>query len=178
MLLHWIYTFFCKIVTNFFFQSSVFVRFSILIRWKKKSACKESSTDLILQAWRKYTSWMSILSNSFVWLPDSGNLLWKNSLSALFVLKIIYYYESIDFKLILRDLNKVISILNSSWEASTLRKEPSNSLLIAIRNIYIWAHDNLLILNISAYLLQYFAFINPFSISTVNTYCKKLYILL
>ncbi len=48
---------FYKIVTQFFFsQYSVFVRFSILIGWKKKSACTKSSTDLILQARRKYKS--------------------------------------------------------------------------------------------------------------------------
>ncbi len=57
-----------------------------------------------------------------------------------------------------RDLTKVISILprltclgheatraSVVWEASTLAKIYSNSLLITIRNVYIWAHDSFIV---------------------------------
>ncbi len=33
-----------------------------------------------------------------------------------------------------------------AWEASTLEKSLPNSLLKAIRNIYIWARDNIILL--------------------------------
>ncbi len=54
------------------------------------------------------------------------------------------------------------------WEASTLENSNSNSLLIAIWNIYIWAYDNVVInvvgMAMSGYIKEHLGYMGNFSL--------------